>query len=258
MVANMVYQYVKVNIKKILQYRTDFLIGILPHLVGQIANLVFFKIILGSVASIQGWEMNELMLMFGFSTLVFGVYYLLFGNFRSLKSFLFNGQFEVMRIRPIRLISHIMVISFRSEAIEQVLLGVILLAYTCSKIAVGVSFLFVIAVLYFVVCGTAILGGLTLFSSSFLFLTQGTFSPIGIISELREYTKYPIDIFGHALQFVFTWLIPIGFVSYYPSIFILGRQSSAYVFAGLIALASFLIGYVSFHFGLRFYNGVSV
>jgi ABC-2 type transport system permease protein len=107
------------------------------------------------------------------------------------------------------------------------------------------------------VCAVTILGGLALLSSSFLFITQGTFTPIGVISELREYTKYPIDIFGSVMQFVFSWVIPIGYVSYYPSIFLLGYPSASYFYAGFVATMSFLIGYAAFHYGLRYFNGVS-
>lgn len=253
----MVFQYIIINIKKVLQYRADFIIGIIPHLIGQIANLAFFKIILGEVANVHGWEMNELIFMYAFSTTVYGIYYLLFGNFRNLKSYLFNGQFEIMRIRPTNLITHIIVISFRSEAIEQILLGGALLAYISSKMSLDMSLINLIIILYFVACGVTILGGITLCSSSFLFISQGTFSPIGVISELREYTKYPIDIFGNVLQFIFTWLIPIGYVSYYPSIYFLDGQSGPYIYSGLIALVSFIVGYVSFKRGLRFYDGVS-
>ena len=209
MAANMIYQYIKFNIKRILQYRADFVIGVVPHMIGQIANLSFFKIILGRVASIQGWEMDELLLLYGFSALVYGVYSLLFGNFRDLKSYLFQGQFDIMRIRPTNLIAHIMVMSFRSEAIEQILFGIALIAYAGARMCLEIDMIHLLAALYFVVCAVTILGGLALLSSSFLFITQGTFTPIGVISELREYTKYPIDIFGSVMQFVFSWVIPI-------------------------------------------------
>lgn len=120
-----------------------------------------------------------------------------------------------------------------------------------------INFRNILTALYFVACGAAVLGGLSLFSSSFLFFTQGAFTPINFISELREYTKYPIEIFGKGLQFVFTWLIPIGYVSYCPSIFFLRNQSNICLYSGLVALTSLLLGYVVFNIGLRFYEGVS-
>lgn len=253
----MFYQYTKINIKKILEYKMDFFIGAMPHFVGQIANIAFFKIIIGGVARIQNCEINEVMLVFSFSTLIYGMHALLFGNFRSLKRYLFTGQFEIMRIRPIHIVRHLMIVDFRSESIEQIFLGSILLVYSATQLTVEINFRNILTALYFVACGAAVLGGLSLFSSSFLFFTQGAFTPINFISELREYTKYPIEIFGKGLQFVFTWLIPIGYVSYYPSIFFLRNQSNICLYSGLVALTSLLLGYVVFNIGLRFYEGVS-
>lgn len=253
----MILPYIRIQVKQILHYKADFLIGILPHFIGQLANLVFFRIITGTVAGIQGWELDELVLIYGFSTLVYGIYYLLFGNFRDLKAYLFNGQFEVMRIRPLNLIAHIMVISFRSEAIEQILLGGGLVVYAAVKLSVPVSLARLAGSAYFAACGVAVLGGLTLLSSSFLFVTHGTFSPIGVLSQLREYTKYPIDIFGGPLQFLFTWILPIGYVSYFPSVLLLGHQANIWLFSGLLSAGLFAAGYFSFTHTLRFYEGVS-
>lgn len=257
MAANMIYQYLKLNIKRILQYKADFFIGVLPHLIGQLANLAFFKIILGNTASIKGWDIHELLFLFGFSTLVYGVYSLIFGNFHNLKSYLFQGQFDIMRIRPTNLILHIMVISFRSEALEQILLGIAIAAWACTELCVSIDIVLIATALYFLVCAVTILGGLTLFASFFLFITQGTFTPIGAIFSLREYTKYPLDIFGSFVQFLFSWIIPIGYVSFYPSHALLGHPSAPWFYAGIVAAASFWMGYTAFQRGLYHFDGVS-
>lgn len=158
----MFYQYTKINIKKILEYKMDFFIGAMPHFVGQIANIAFFKIIIGGVARIQNWEINEVMLVFSFSTLIYGMHALLFGNFRSLKRYLFTGQFEIMRIRPIHIVRHLMIVDFRSESIEQIFLGSILLVYSATQLTVEINFRNILTALYFVACGAAVLGGLSL------------------------------------------------------------------------------------------------
>lgn len=40
---------------------------------------------------------------------------------------------------------------------------------------------------------------------------------LGLAWKLREFSPYPMTIFDGAFRFVFTYVIPIGFVAFYPS-----------------------------------------
>jgi ABC-2 type transport system permease protein len=47
--------------------------------------------------------------------------------------------------------------------------------------------------------------------------------------------QYPIHIFRQGLRFIFLWVVPIGFVTYYPAVFLLDKDDPL----GAPAIASF-------------------
>jgi len=252
----MLFRYLCLEIRQLRQYKTDFLIGAIPHLLAQLANIFFFRFVLDVVTEIKGWTYHQLLFIYGFSLLVFGLFFLFFGNFRNLKAMLFRGEFEIMRLRPLSVIHHIMVSSFQSESLEQILTGIAVLGISIHYLRIAVTIPMLLALLFFAACGTIALGGLAIISSAILLFTGGTFSPLASIISLSDFTKYPLTIFDEAVIAIFTWIIPIGLVSYYPSIYFL-KASNTLLYSGLISIAFLLLGIFLFRCALRKYQGIS-
>ena len=145
----MIGYFFLVNLKKITQYKTDFLIGIIPHVVLQAIDLLFIKTIFSSVGTVRGWHTDELFLIYGLFTLNFGFFSLIFGNLNNTKYYLFSGEFDVMRLRPISSILHIMLSSFKTQALEQILAGCIITRYAFSSLEINVGLSEIIAFVIF-------------------------------------------------------------------------------------------------------------
>lgn len=253
----MLFRYLVLNFKQTTQYKADFFIGAIPHLCTQVFSVIFFKLILDAIPRIEGWDFNEVLFVYGFSVLAFGLYALFFGNLRNTKYYLFSGEFEIMRLRPISPIKHIIIMSFQSQAIEQMLSGLAIVIYAAIRLKLEISIVSVLAFLYFLGCGTVLLGGISIISVSFLLFTKGTFTPLTAIFAFKEYTKYPLSLFGGVMQFLLTWIIPFGFISYYPSLYFLQRNTFMVIFSGIMAACFFAVGVTLFDIGLKHYEGVS-
>ncbi len=53
------------------------------------------------------------------------------------------------------------------------------------------------------------------------FWITNSFPVLNLAWKLREFSPYPMSIFDGAFRFLFTFLLPIGFVAFYPSQFFL-------------------------------------
>ena len=73
-------------------------------------------------------------------------------------------------------------------------------------------------------------------------------------------TMYPISLYPESMQFILTWLIPIGWISYYPASAMLGIENGVYngLFVSFITLGVgvivMLIAGAYFTAGLRKYE----
>jgi len=253
----MIGYFFLVNLKKITQYKTDFLIGIIPHVVLQAIDLLFIKTIFSSVGTVRGWHADELFLIYGLFTLNFGFFSLIFGNLNNTKYYLFSGEFDVMRLRPISSILHIMLSSFKTQALEQILAGCIITRYAFSSLEINVGLSEIIAFVIFISSGVLILGSLAIISISTLLITNGTFSLLTIILGFKELVKYPIDIFAKPIRQALTWFIPLALVSYYPAVYFLGKKSFSILICIIIALVLFAISVAIYRICLKKYNGLS-
>lgn len=72
-------------------------------------------------------------------------------------------------------------------------------------------------VLVIVACGSVIYFAIHLaFNTSGFWIVQN--KPIERMAwELDRFTAYPVTVYAPALRFLLTWLIPLGFVAFYPA-----------------------------------------
>jgi ABC-2 type transport system permease protein len=50
-----------------------------------------------------------------------------------------------------------------------------------------------------------------------------------MIANTTELAKFPIEVYSPLFQFIFIWILPYAFVSYYPGVFLLDRPETSWV-----------------------------
>lgn len=87
-------------------------------------------------------------------------------------------------------------------------------------------------------------------SGSSFYITSGAYYVITLVNGFRDYAKYPISIFKGFLRFVFTFIIPIGFMAYYPSLeFLTNKEPTLLTY--LTPVYGILFFYLSYKFWMR-------
>ena len=89
------------------------------------------------------------------------------------------------------------------------------------------------------------------------FWIDRSFYVLDLVFRLREYAKYPVTIFNPVFRFIFTFIFPIAFIAYYPSLVIL-RPDSVPMLSWLSPFIGILLFYLSYRFwmlGAGKYNG---
>ncbi len=73
---------------------------------------------------------------------------------------------------------------------------------------------------------------------------------LDIVTRFKDYAKYPVTIFSPVFRFIFTFLIPIAFIAYYPSLVILRP--------GEVPLLSWLSPFIVSAFFIASYNNTEL
>ncbi len=121
------------------------------------------------------------------------------------------------------------------------------LIYSWSKIGLGFSPLMLLKIIIFLITASLIMIALQNAAAATCFWSQNSFYVLDLVLKFKDYAKYPITIFSPVFRFIFTFIIPIAFIAYYPSLVIL-RPDAVPILSWLSPLIGCLFFWLSYKF----------
>jgi ABC-2 type transport system permease protein len=214
-------QYVKVRVS----YRADFLIGLATSIAATIFAFGFLFILFTKIPRLAGWRFEEVVFLYGFSLIPFGLFNVVSMNIYEFGSnYIIEGKFDRVLLRPVSSLFQVVFEAFRIESLHEVLVGLAAVAWASRQLGLEWPAGDVALLIVFGVSGAVI------YLSVFLMLTSVSFwfeDRIGIappVWNLIAFGRYPLTVYSGFIQFVLSWIIPFGFASFYPTVRLLGRE----------------------------------
>jgi ABC-2 type transport system permease protein len=107
--------------------------------------------------------------------------------------------------------------------------GILVFVYGCVKCQISVSFFFIVQVIVMLIGATLIRGGIYILLGSTSFYTRSAVDFGQYTQEIMDKTTmYPISMYPEGMQLILTFLIPVGWVSFYPASGLLGIDNGLY------------------------------
>lgn len=244
-------------IKTKMTYRTDFIISLIGILVTSVLEVLTIFILLQSIDTFKGWSYYEMVFMYSFSLLTLMPAAVFFDNFWNLKTYIKEGTFIKHYFRPLDVM-----FSFTSEIVEikglaQGIFGIGLLIWSMVKMNYAISLCNIIYMLVIFVFSSGIMISFLIMSASTSFWIVNSDSVMTLATKFKDYAKYPMTIYSKFLRFIFTYIIPVGFISFYPSDFFLHPNSfdKSILLLPFISSLFFFISYKVFMLGAAHYSG---
>lgn len=216
---------IKYNFKSITNYKKDFGIGLFIVLANISISLVFIEVLYNNITSIANWNKYEIILLYGISSLTLEIYNLFFGNLRSLKKYIFNGELETMMTKPLDIILHLKVREFDIQPLVNLVLYLCLVIFSKNTLKVSFYPMEFFKVLIFIMLGVLFISSLGLMSLSILFFTRYTYTPYDSTMLILETTKYPIGIFPFFIRNIILTIFPISIIGYLPTSIIISKDT---------------------------------
>jgi len=244
-------------IKARMQYRADFIISSVGMFASSLATLGVFWVIFDSIPNLAGWSLMEIVFIYAFYMIAISPMQILFDNFWDLRYQIQQGTFIKYYFRPLNMMFYFISEVFDIKGLTQLAAGTILLIYSGSQLHVSWT-LFRIALLFITLFSAALVQiSIMVSASCAAFWVINSYPVLGLAWKLREFSPYPMSIFDGAFRFAFTYIIPIGFVAFYPSQLFLrpSEVSSLVYFSPLIGIGLFTLTYWIWTKGVNSYTG---
>jgi ABC-2 type transport system permease protein len=206
------------------QYRTSFLIDLAGSGLLTLLDVVAVFVVFSVNGELGGFGGREVLLMVGITALAFPLADLAVGNVERLRVYVRTGLFDAVLVRPLSALWQLVAMDFAPRRIGRVVQGiaiyVIALAVAPVDWSVATALLAVLAPLAGAVFFASLfVAGATV---AFWWIESGEIAN-GFTYAGRDFTSYPMTVFGGLFRRLFAYGLGFAFVAYLPALALLGR-----------------------------------
>lgn len=245
------------DIKSKMQYRADFVISSIGMIITNISGFLSFWLIYNSFSTIGGWTYDEMLFLYGFTLVAITPAQLFFDNHWNLTRNVESGKFISYCFRPVNLFFYYTSEIFDIKGLSQLLVGIIILVISWRKLMLPVTLLAILILIIMIISASLVMCSILISAAATSFWVIQSHFILMFFYKFKDYSKYPVSIFNSLLKFVFTFIIPIGFIAYYPSLFFLQDKELSILtyLSPVFGVLFFVLAYKFWMMGACKYNG---
>jgi ABC-2 type transport system permease protein len=242
-------------------YRASFLIDLVGNLWATVFDVLTVLVLFQVTRELGGFELREAMVMVGLSACAFATADLAVGNVERVRQYVRTGLLDAVLVRPLGALPQLLLMDMPLRKISRALFGLVVFAvalaaadidWTPGRLALAVL---------------APLAGVLFFASIFIAAATVAFwwvdsGEIGSAFTYggRDFTSYPITVYGGLFRTLFAYGLGFAFVAYYPALALLGRADplGLPVWVGwaapVVALVAAACAAAAWRLGIRHYR----
>jgi ABC-2 type transport system permease protein len=207
------------------QYRASFTMDLVGSTVLTMLDVASVFVLFSVSGSLGGFGAREVLLMVGISALAFPLADLVVGNVERLKHHVRTGMFDAVLVRPLSALGQLLAMDFAPRRVGRVLLGTALYVVALSVAPVvwtpwTALFAVVAPLAGAVFFGAIFVAGATV---AFWWIESGEIANAFTYGG-RDFTSYPMTVFGGLFRRIFAFGLGFAFVSYLPALALLDRS----------------------------------
>lgn len=249
-------EFVKQNIKVMLEYRVDFIIGALSTFLMQLGGILFVWVVFENIHDLNGWSFYEVTFVYGLLTMGKAINHIFFDNLWVLgQQYIRQGRFDILLLRPISPLFHLIADKLQQDGFGHLLVGIIIMNKSMNELNIHMGAIDILMLIIFILSSGAIFSALNLITSIGGFWTVNSNALMWPVFSTHEFALYPLSIYHKLIRIALTWVVPYAFASFYPVNYFLdkGYKNMAYL-TPVVAIVLWMIGLRVWNFGIKHYS----
>jgi len=244
-------------IKGQMQYRADFMISSIGMFFSSLATLTIFVVLFNSIPNLAGWSLMEMVFLYAFYMIAISPMQILFDAVWFLRYKIQSGEFVKYYFRPMNIMFYFMSERFDIKGLTQLAVGIVLLVYSSIQLDLAWSVGKVLILFLAVFSASLVLISIAVMAGTSAFWVVNSYPVLALAWKVREFAPYPITIFDGIFRFAFTFILPIGFIAFYPAQFFLrpAEISPLFYLTPIVGVALFALTYKLWNLGVNSWTG---
>jgi ABC-2 type transport system permease protein len=238
-----------------MQYRSSFLMQIGGNFIVNFAEIIALWAMFQHFDNMGGWSLEDVVFLHGLAMVMFALGDTLSNGIQTVPDLIREGTFDRTLIRPMSSYIQSMVNEVSLRHVGLLAQGILLLIIGMATVETGWT---PGKLLYLPV---VVVSGIAFFVALFTVEAIISFWTVNSIEAVNAFTyggsdlgQYPLHIFQRGMRLLFLFVIPVGFLTYYPALFFLDKSDPL----GMPAGAPFVAPVAAFAFCLVISQGWSL
>ncbi|MBP0963988.1 MAG: ABC-2 family transporter protein [Oscillospiraceae bacterium] len=237
-------------------YRADFILGNFITLLSNIIFPLVTVLIYANGAEFPRWDMWEVLLIQSVFSMSSGASAMFCGGILwTTMDHIQSGSFETVLLKPLPPLFFIAAANFDTGSIGLFFGGLVMTVISALKTGMCKAENIPLFLLLFA-SGAAVMCGLDLIMAAISFKWVGNSCIPEIFDSIKEFGKYPLEIFPRGIQALSAIIIPVACVGFFPASALLGRLDTRAFISVLPCLLFFLFGIWLYDRMIKLYEGV--
>jgi ABC-2 type transport system permease protein len=240
-----------------MEYRVNFLLGVVNGLGFQFAGLVFVWAVLHRFPSLGGWAFGEVAFLYALRLLGHSLYAPFLQNVVGLGELVRSGGLDRLLLRPVHPLLLLVSQTFQVQAVGSALVAGAVFFAAQAGLGVAWSAPRVAFLLLALVGAVLIETGVHLFLSTLSVWLLSSKNRLNMWADglFSSFGSHPFTVLNQPLQVAFTFVLPLAFVAYFPAAYLLDRRDEGVIgIQPAFAYASPLVGLIVFASSLAFFE----
>jgi len=252
------FKYFNMHFKSDMQYKTSFILSFIAQFFVFFGYYFTILCLFDKFSNLKGFTLYEVLLTF--SIIQFG-YAICESFFRGIDSFdklIIAGDFDRVLLRPQNILLQVFGYEISIIKLSRLIQAIIILIIAIINIDVSWNLSKIITLIFMLLSAIIIFLSIFILAAAYCFVTIKGLEVRNVFTDGGKHmAQYPIGIFKKGFIFFFTYIIPFGFVNYYPLLYILGDiKNKLYMFSPLITILYLIPSIVIFYKGVKRYSSV--
>ncbi|MBQ8901549.1 MAG: ABC-2 family transporter protein [Bacilli bacterium] len=255
---NLYLKYFKIHLKSEMQYKMSFILSFVSQFFVFFGYYFTIICLFDKFSNLKGFSLYEVLLTFGIIQFGFAFCESFFRGIDQFDRLIVDGGFDRLLLRPQNILLQVFGQEISFVKLSRLFQSIIVLIIAVINIDVVWDIKKVITLICMLISSVLIFLSIFLLAASYCFIKIKVLEVINVFTDGGKHmAQYPIGIFKKGFVFFFTYIIPFGFVNYYPLLYLIDKvNNDLYMISPLITILYLIPCIFIFYKGVKKYSSV--
>ncbi len=225
--------YAAQSFKSQLEYRASLFLQMLGQFLINIIEFSALWTLFDRFGNLKGWTLEEAAFCYGLVGIIFALADFLTRGLDIAGDLIRSGEFDRFLLRPRSVFLQLLGYELSLKRMGRFAQGAFIFLWALSRLSLEWSTGKILLILYTIPCGIAFFMGLMTIQAALSIKSVQSLEFMNVLTYGGVQTaQYPLSIYRNLFRRFFTFAVPLGCVTYYPSLIVLGKSDSLVSWAG--------------------------